>query len=177
MQLSSDFSGLVEVTSLKSELVWKRRPGLVGLRERMAMISSVLEQRDLARPGVPHDRGVADVGHLLHHVQFAQTVDLLLLAQALQFLEQNEGIHVHNLGTGRGYSVLEMINAFEAASGQTIDYRVVERRPGDAAESYADPAKAERELGWKAELGIERMCEDVWRWQSYYPDGFESPET
>lgn len=96
--------------------------------------------------------------------------------KALEFLGQNEGIHVHNLGTGRGYSVLEMIRAFEAASGQTINYQVVERRPGDAAESYADPSKAERELNWKAELGIERMCKDVWRWQSHYPDGFDATD-
>lgn len=95
--------------------------------------------------------------------------------KALEYLERNEGVHVHNLGTGQGYSVLEMIRAFEAASGKQINYEVVERRPGDAAESYADPSKAERELGWKAEFGIERMCEDVWRWQSHYPHGFDSP--
>jgi UDP-glucose 4-epimerase len=94
--------------------------------------------------------------------------------RALEFLEQNEGIHVHNLGTGQGYSVMQMIRAFEVASGKEIKYEIVDRRPGDAAESYADPSKAERELDWKAELGIERMCQDVWRWQSNYPNGFEA---
>ncbi len=93
--------------------------------------------------------------------------------KALEFLKENNGVHIHNLGTGRGYSVLEMIRAFEVASGKQISYQVIDRRPGDAAESYADPTKAERELDWKAELGIDRMCEDVWRWQSHYPKGFE----
>jgi UDP-glucose 4-epimerase len=91
---------------------------------------------------------------------------------ALEFLASGPQLAVHNLGTGRGYSVLEAIAAFEAASGRTIPYRVVERRPGDVAQCYADPRKAERELGWRAEYGLEEMCRDVWRWQSQHPDGF-----
>ena len=70
-----------------------------------------------------------------------------------------------NLGTGRGYSVLEVIRAFEAASGRSIPHRFADRRPGDIAACYADPDLAHRRLGWRAELGLERMCEDVWRWQ------------
>jgi UDP-glucose 4-epimerase len=91
---------------------------------------------------------------------------------ALEFLGQRPQLAIHNLGTGRGYSVMEAISAFEAASGRTIPHQIVERRPGDIAECYADPARAERELGWRAHHGLDDMCRDVWRWQSKYPDGF-----
>lgn len=77
-----------------------------------------------------------------------------------------------NLGTGQGYSVLEMIAAFEKASGKPVPYQIVARRPGDIASCYADPSLAESLLGWKAELGIEAMCADTWRWQSNNPDGY-----
>lgn len=77
-----------------------------------------------------------------------------------------------NLGTGRGVSVLELVRAFEAASGRPVPYRIVERRPGDVAEVWADPSLAERLLGWKAELDVARMCEDAWRWQAMNPDGY-----
>ncbi|MEM1187227.1 MAG: UDP-glucose 4-epimerase GalE [Pseudomonadota bacterium] len=77
-----------------------------------------------------------------------------------------------NLGTGRGYSVLDVVRAFEEASGQSVPYEIVDRRPGDVAECYADPCLARERLGWAAELGIERMCEDAWRWQSKNPRGF-----
>lgn len=92
--------------------------------------------------------------------------------KALEYLENNPGAHVHNLGTGRGYSVLEMIQAFETASGRHIPYRCVDRRTGDAAVSYADSSKAKKEFGWKTDHDIARMCEDVWRWQSSHPEGF-----
>lgn len=78
-----------------------------------------------------------------------------------------------NLGTGQGYSVLEMVSSFERASGKTIPYQVVKRRPGDIASCYSDPALAEKLLGWKAELGIEAMCADTWRWQSGNPHGYQ----
>jgi UDP-glucose 4-epimerase len=91
---------------------------------------------------------------------------------ALEYLAEQPGLAIHNLGTGRGYSVLEAIAAFEAASGRSIPYRIVDRRPGDIAECYADPSKAERELGWRAEYTLEDMCRDLWRWQSQHPDGF-----
>lgn len=77
-----------------------------------------------------------------------------------------------NLGTGHGYSVLDMVRAFEKASGRKVPYKIVDRRPGDIATCYADPALAERLLGWKAQLGVERMCEDAWRWQVKNPDGY-----
>ncbi|EXJ13619.1 UDP-glucose 4-epimerase GalE [Imhoffiella purpurea] len=92
---------------------------------------------------------------------------------ALARLQDGPGVMVHNLGTGRGYSVLEMVAAFERASGHDIPYRIVERRPGDIAMCYADPARARDELGWSAEYGIDAMVADTWRWQSMNPGGYE----
>ena len=92
--------------------------------------------------------------------------------RALEALQTRKGAHVWNLGTGQGYSVLEMVKAFEAASGRPVPYRVVPRRPGDIATCYADPTKAEKELGWKAKLGLTQMMQDVWRWQMQNPDGY-----
>ena len=85
---------------------------------------------------------------------------------------QNPGLLTVNLGTGRGYSVLEMIEAFEAASGKKVPYDIVARRPGDIAACYADPSLAKELLGWAAQHDIDRMCEDTWRWQSLNPLGF-----
>ncbi|MEK6221095.1 MAG: GDP-mannose 4,6-dehydratase, partial [Chloroflexota bacterium] len=93
--------------------------------------------------------------------------------KALDKLNENPGVVIYNLGTGKGYSVLEMISAFEKASGVKIPYSVAPRRTGDIAESFADPTKAEQELSWKAEYGLDKMCEDVWRWQSKNPDGYQ----
>jgi len=92
---------------------------------------------------------------------------------ALERLQGDPGLMVHNLGTGKGYSVLEMIRAFEAASQKPVAYRVVDRRPGDIAACYADPGLAFRELGWRAERGLEQMCQDTWRWQSSNPQGYD----
>ena len=93
--------------------------------------------------------------------------------KALEKLAANPGLVTYNLGTGRGYSVLEMVKAFAAAAGKEIPYRVVARRPGDIASCYADPSKAERELSWKATRDISAMCEDTWRWQMQNPNGYE----
>lgn len=79
-----------------------------------------------------------------------------------------------NLGTGIGYSVLDMVNAFEEASGRSIPYEIVQRRAGDVAQCYADPQLAQQLLGWKATLGLQEMCEDAWRWQSNNPKGYDS---
>lgn len=92
--------------------------------------------------------------------------------KALAYLEHRPTLAVHNLGTGNGYSVLEMIKAFEHASGRPIPYVVEERRPGDAAVSFADPAKAAKELDWHAAFDIRRMCQDTWHWQSTHPAGY-----
>ena len=92
---------------------------------------------------------------------------------ALKKIQKDSGLNVYNLGTGKGYSVLEIIQNMEKAVGRPIPYRIVERRPGDIAACYSDPAKAKAELGWEAELDITQMCEDAWRWQSKHPNGFE----
>ncbi len=92
--------------------------------------------------------------------------------KALQAISAQSGVHVWNLGTGTGYSVLEMVRAFEQASDRPVPYRIAPRRSGDIAECWADPAKAARELGWKAERGLETMMADAWRWQSGNPQGY-----
>ena len=96
--------------------------------------------------------------------------------KALEKLNTNCGLVTYNLGTGNGYSVLDMVKAFSKASGQEIPYKIVDRRPGDVAMCYADPTKANNELGWKAEFGIKEMCEDSWKWQSNNPNGYETIE-
>ena len=93
---------------------------------------------------------------------------------ALDALDRQGGVFPVNLGTGRGYSVLEVVAAFERASGRAVPYRIVDRRPGDVAACYADPARAKALLGWVAERDIDAMCADAWRWQSANPLGFGS---
>ncbi len=105
---------------------------------------------------------------------YIHVVDLALgHLKALEKLESNPGLIVHNLGTGKGSSVLDMVKAFENASGKKVPYEITDRRPGDIAECYADPTKAEKELNWKAERNITQMCEDTWRWQSQNPNGYK----
>ena len=91
---------------------------------------------------------------------------------ALEALGRTTGVMTVNLGTGRGYSVLEVIGAFEKASGQRVPYRIVPRRPGDVAACYADPAYAQFRLGWTAEFDLDDMCRDAWRWQQANPQGY-----
>jgi UDP-glucose 4-epimerase len=91
---------------------------------------------------------------------------------ALRRLMEQPGSLTVNLGTGRGYSVLELVRAYEAASGRSVPYELVARRPGDVAACYADPARARELLGWEAKLDLARMCEDSWRWQHLNPHGF-----
>ena len=95
---------------------------------------------------------------------------------ALDKLAQKPGVVTYNLGTGNGYSVLDVVAAFERACGKTIDYEIVDRRPGDIAACYADPSLAEVELGWVAKRGIQEMCDDGWRWQSQNPDGYPAQQ-
>lgn len=92
--------------------------------------------------------------------------------KALEKLNSHPGLVTYNLGTGKGYSVLEIIHNFEKACGKKIPYNITGRRPGDIDMCYADPGKAKKELGWEAKRDIEKMCEDAWRWQSKYPKGF-----
>jgi UDP-glucose 4-epimerase len=113
----------------------------------------------------PDGTGIRDYIHV---------VDLALgHIKALDRLASNPGVVTYNLGTGRGTSVMEMLAAFEHAAGKHIPYQVVAPRPGDVPTSYADPSKAERELGWKAVRGIDEMCADTWRWQSMNPQGYQ----
>lgn len=112
----------------------------------------------------PDGTGVRDYIHV---------VDLALgHLRALSLLDKKTGASIHNLGTGRGYSVLEVVAAFERVIGREIPWRVVAPRPGDAATSYADPSRAEREMGWKAERDLDDMAADSWRWQSQNPNGY-----
>jgi len=92
---------------------------------------------------------------------------------ALEYLEREGGLLTVNLGTGQGYSVLEMVGALEAASGRKVPYRVTPRRPGDIAECWADVSLAEKLLGWRARRTLDEMCADTWRWQSNWPNGYE----
>ncbi len=112
----------------------------------------------------PDGTGVRDYIHV---------VDLALgHVKAVEKLADNEGVSIYNLGTGNGYSVLQVVHAFEKACGHTINYAIKPRRPGDIAMCYCDPAKAKKELGWEAQYGIEDMCADSWRWQSQNPNGY-----
>ncbi|MCP4544118.1 MAG: UDP-glucose 4-epimerase GalE [Chloroflexi bacterium] len=113
----------------------------------------------------PDGTGVRDYIHV---------VDLALgHLKALDKLISKPGVVTYNLGTGRGYSVLKVVSAFEKACGKKIPYKIIDRRPGDVASSYADPTKAKRELDWSADRGIDEMCADVWRWQNNNPNGYE----
>ena len=105
---------------------------------------------------------------------YIHVVDLALgHIKAVEKINENPGIVTYNLGTGCGYSVLDVIKAFSKASGKEINYTITDRRPGDIACCYADPSLAEKELGWKAVLNIEQMCADTWNWQSKNPDGYK----
>jgi UDP-glucose 4-epimerase len=111
----------------------------------------------------PDGTGVRDYIHVLDLAQGHLA--------ALDALVRSTGVLTVNLGTGQGYSVLDMVRAFEQASGKKIPYRMVGRRPGDVAACYANPAQAEALLGWRATRGIDEMCADTWRWQEASPDG------
>ncbi|HKL86628.1 MAG TPA: UDP-glucose 4-epimerase GalE [Treponemataceae bacterium] len=105
---------------------------------------------------------------------YIHVVDLAVgHVKAIEKLQEDKGVLIYNLGTGNGYSVLEMVKSFEKASGKKIPYVINPRRAGDIATCFADASKAKRELGWEAVRGLEKMCEDSWRWQSGNPNGYE----
>jgi UDP-glucose 4-epimerase len=105
---------------------------------------------------------------------YIHVVDLAIgHVRAVQRLTERTGVLTVNLGTGRGYSVLEVVKAFETASGRAVPYRIVDRRAGDVAQCYAETVLAAQELGWQAQRGIEEMCADAWRWQSANPNGYD----
>ena len=113
----------------------------------------------------PDGTGVRDYIHV---------VDLAIgHVKAINYIFTNPGLDVINLGTGQGYSVLDMVKAFSKACGKEIPYEIKPRREGDIAMCYADPSKAAKVLGWKAERGLDEMCEDTWRWQLQNPGGYE----
>ncbi|MBQ9850256.1 MAG: UDP-glucose 4-epimerase GalE [Clostridia bacterium] len=112
----------------------------------------------------PDGTGIRDYIHV---------VDLALgHIKAVEKVLAEKSCSTYNLGTGTGYSVLDVVRAFEKASGRTVAYKIVDRRSGDIATCYSDPSKAKEELGWEATRGIDEMCEDSWRWQSMNPNGF-----
>jgi UDP-glucose 4-epimerase len=105
---------------------------------------------------------------------YIHVVDLALgHLRALEKITHSTGVEIYNLGTGKGYSVFEMISVFEKASGKKIPYKIVDSRPGDVAVCYADPVKAEKNLGWIAKKGIDQMCQDAWNWQNKNPNGYD----
>ncbi len=113
----------------------------------------------------PDGTGVRDYIHV---------VDLAIAhVKAIEAQIGKTGVFTYNIGTGNGYSVLDVLHAFEKACGKTLAYKICPRRPGDVAALYADASLAEKELGWKAERELEQMCADIWRWQSGNPNGFE----
>ena len=118
----------------------------------------------------PDGTGIRDYIHV---------VDLAIgHLKAIEKLEKNPqlGLKIYNLGTGNGYSVLQVVKAFEKASKRPVPYKICPRRPGDIAECWADPSLAAKELGWKAERGIDEMCADAWRWQKKNPYGYNKPK-
>lgn len=131
----------------------------VGKLEKLRVFGDDYETKD--------GTGVRDYIHV---------VDLAIgHVAALKKLETKPGLVTYNLGTGNGYSVLEIVKAFAQSAGKDIPYEIVDRRPGDIAACYADPSLATKELGWTAKRGIEEMCADGWRWQSQNPNGFNEP--
>lgn len=128
----------------------------VGKRERLSVFGGDYP--------TPDGTGVRDYIHVMDLAQGHLA--------ALDALRDSGGLITTNLGTGRGYSVLEMVQAFSEASGRKVPYEIVARRPGDVASCYADPSHAQRVLGWSAERGISEMCRDHWQWQERNPEGF-----
>jgi len=129
----------------------------VGKREKLSVFGGDYD--------TPDGTGVRDY---IHVVDLARGH-----IKALDALVTRDASFVVNLGTGQGYSVLEVVKSFEKASGRPVPYQIVERRPGDIAQCFANPAAAAAVIGWRAEFGIERMCVDHWRWQERNPNGFQ----
>ncbi|MDR9366085.1 MAG: UDP-glucose 4-epimerase GalE [Balneolaceae bacterium] len=128
----------------------------VGKREKLSVFGNDYPTRD--------GTGERDYIHV---------VDLAIgHLKALKKLEENPGLVVYNLGTGSGYTVLELVKTFEKINEVSVPYEIAPRRPGDAASCFADPSKAEKELGWTTQRGLEEMCRDAWNWQQKNPNGF-----
>lgn len=133
----------------------------IGKRDKLSIFGGDYDTHD--------GTGVRDYIHV---------VDLALgHVAAIRYLNQHSGVHTWNLGTGTGYSVLDMVKAFEKANGVAVPYEIVERRAGDIATCYALPDKAAQELGWQAQRDLEQMMRDAWKWQSQNPHGFNAPNS
>jgi UDP-glucose 4-epimerase len=130
----------------------------IGRRERLNVFGNDYD--------TPDGTGVRDY---IHVVDLARGH-----VAAVKYVTANSGCEVFNLGTGTGYSVLDMVNTFSTVNAVPVPYTIVERRPGDIATCYADPAKSAEVLGWKATHNLEDMCRDSWNWQSKNPMGYES---
>jgi UDP-glucose 4-epimerase len=129
----------------------------VGKRDQLQVFGNDYETHD--------GTGVRDYIHVVDLVKGH--------LKALEYLEKHEGVEMFNLGTGTGYSVLDLVNSFSDATSKEIPYKVIDRRPGDIGVCYANPEKAKTVLGWKAEKNLKEMCEDSWKWQSENPNGFQ----
>ncbi|CAH0175959.1 UDP-glucose 4-epimerase GalE [Peribacillus simplex] len=129
----------------------------IGKREKLSVFGNDYETHD--------GTGVRDFIHVIDLVKGH--------LKALEFLDENKGIETFNLGTGTGYSVMDLINTFSTVNSKEIPYQFVDRRPGDIAICYANPTKAEKVLGWRAEKDLNEMCKDSWKWQTDNPNGYE----
>lgn len=140
----------------------------VGLRKELGIFGNDYDTHD--------GTGVRDYIHVVDlargHVAALKVFEKRNVISSQR--DEEKGLYIYNLGTGHGYSVLDVVKAFEKVNGVKIPYVIKERRPGDIATCYCNPTKAKEELGWEAEYGIEEMCRDSWRWQSQNPNGYES---
>lgn len=134
----------------------------VGRREKLTIFGHDYD--------TPDGTGIRDYIHVMDIAEGHVSAVKAMLRQ------NSEGVRIYNLGTGKGYSVLEMVNAFQKATGQKVPYELSDRRPGDVASAYASTDLAEKELGWKSKLGIEDMCRDMWTWQSKNAQGYKQDQ-
>jgi UDP-glucose 4-epimerase len=132
----------------------------IGRREYLSVFGNDYDTHD--------GTGVRD---FIHVVDLAQGH-----VAAVDYMQDHKGESVFNLGTGTGYSVLDMVKAFERVTGKAVPYKITERRPGDLGMVYASPEKSANVLGWKAQFGLDEMCRDTWNWQSKNPMGYNSED-
>lgn len=137
----------------------------VGLRKELGIFGNDYDTHD--------GTGVRDYIHVVDLARGHVAALKVFEDRKATSTQIGEGLYIYNLGTGHGYSVLDVVKAFEKVNGVKIPYVIKERRPGDIATCYCNPAKAKEELGWEAQFGIEEMCRDSWRWQSQNPNGYE----
>lgn len=138
----------------------------VGLRKELGIFGNDYDTHD--------GTGVRDYIHVVDLARGHVAALKVFEDRKATSTQIGEGLYIYNLGTGHGYSVLDVVKAFEKVNGVKIPYVIKERRPGDIATCYCNPAKAKEELGWESQFGIEEMCRDSWRWQSQNPNGYDS---